>query len=264
MRPVSSEKVLYEVADTGVATITLNEPETRNALSGEVLDGLIDALDRAREQAEVGCVVLASSHETVFSSGANLSGFGADLPLVHRHFGVERFVRVFDLIARLGKPTLCAASGHVLAGALGVALACDLIVAKDTATFGAPEIDVGAFPFMISALVYRNVPRKKANELLLLGERWSAEEALRVGIVNRIVPAGEFDAAVSEWAVKLASKSPAIMRLGKESMRRQMDMGLDDALDYLRSQLTLAMSTEDIVEGVTAFFQKREPRWKGR
>lgn len=259
-----SEKVLYEVADTGVATITLNEPETRNALSGEVLDGLIAALERAREEEQVRCVVLASSHEKVFSSGANLSGFGADLALVHRHFGVERFVSVFDLIGGLGKPTLCAASGHVLAGALGIALACDLIVAKEGVTFGAPEINVGAFPFMISALIYRNVPRKKANELMLLGERWSAEQAREAGIVNKVVPADEFDAAVAEWAEKLASKSPVIMRLGKESMRRQMDMPLDDALDYLRSQLTLAMSTEDIVEGVTAFFGKREPQWKGR
>ena len=259
-----SEKVLYEVADNGVATITLNEPETRNALSGEVLDGLIAALERAREEEGVRCVVLASSHETVFSSGANLSGFGADLALVHRHFGIERFVSVFDLIGGLGKPTLCAASGHVLAGALGIALACDLIVAKEGVTFGAPEINVGAFPFMISALIYRNVPRKKANELMLLGERWSAEQAREAGIVNKIVPADEFEAAVHEWAAKLASKSPVIMRLGKESMHRQMDMPLDDALDYLRSQLTLAMSTEDIVEGVTAFFQKREPRWKGR
>jgi enoyl-CoA hydratase/carnithine racemase len=259
-----SEKVLYEAAATGVATITLNEPSTRNALSGEVLDGLIEGLRRAREQDRVRCVVLASSHETVFSSGANLSGFGADLPLVHRHFGVERFVSVFHLLGELGKPTVCAASGHVLAGALGIALACDLVVAKQGVTFGAPEINVGAFPFMISALVYRNVPRKKASELLLLGERWSAEQAMAAGVVNKVVPAEEFDAAVAEWAEKLASKSPAIMRLGKESMRRQMDMGLDDALDYLRSQLTLAMSTEDIVEGVTAFFQKREPQWKGR
>lgn len=264
MRPVSSEKVLYEVAAGGVATITLNEPETRNALSGEVLDGLIAALDRAREEEHVRCVVLASSHDKVFSSGANLSGFGADLPLVHRHFGVERFVSVFELILGLGKPSLCAASGHVLAGALGIALACDLIVAKDSATFGAPEINIGAFPFMISALVYRNVPRKKANELLLLGERWSAEEAREAGIVNKVVSGERFDEAVEEWASKLASSSPVIMRLGKESMRRQMDMGLDDALDHLRAQLTLAMSTEDVVEGVTAFFQKREPQWKGR
>jgi enoyl-CoA hydratase len=114
------------------------------------------------------------------------------------------------------------------------------------------------------ALIYRNVPRKKANELLLLGERWSAQEALAAGIVNRVVPAEAFDGAVAEWGAKLASKSPAIMRLGKEAMRRQLDMPLDDALDYLRAQLSLALSTEDIVEGVTAFFEKREPRWKGR
>ncbi len=255
--------VLYAQAD-GVATITLNEPSTRNALSPAVLDGLIAAFERARDDDVVRAVVLASSHETVFSSGANLGGFAADAPLVHRHFGSERFVTLFKTIGQLGKPTLVAASGHVLAGALGIALACDLIVAKDTATFGTPEINVGAFPFMIMAFIYRNVPRKRANELLLLGERWSAEQALAAGLVNKVVPAEEFDAAVAEWAAKLASKSPVIMRLGKEAMRRQLDMPLDDALDYLRAQLTLATSTEDIVEGVTAFFQKREPEWKGR
>jgi enoyl-CoA hydratase/carnithine racemase len=260
----TERRVLFDVADTGVATITLNEPSTRNALSSEVLDGLIAAFERARDDDDVRAVVLASSHDTVFSSGANLGGFAGDVPLVHKHFGSERFVSLFRLIGALGKPTLCAASGHVLAGALGIALACDLIVAKDSATFGTPEINVGAFPFMIMAFIYRNVPRKKANELLLLGERWSAEQALAAGIVNKVVPAEEFDAAVNEWAVKLASKSPVIMRLGKEAMRRQMDMGLDDALDYLRAQLTLALSTEDIVEGVTAFFEKREPQWKGR
>ena len=137
-------------------------------------------------------------------------------------------------------------------------------IAKEEATFGTPEINVGAFPFMIMALIYRNVPRKKTNELLLLGDRIDAREAERIGIVNRVVPAAEFDAAVGEWAAKLASKSPLIMRLGKDAMFRQQDMAFADALDYLRSQLSLAMSTEDIVEGVTAFFEKREPNWKGR
>jgi enoyl-CoA hydratase len=260
---VQVDKVVYEVAD-GVATITLNEPATRNALSGEVLDGLISGFERARDDESVRVVVLASSHDTVFSSGANLGGFAADVALVHKHFGSDRFVSLFKLIVGLGKPTLCAARGHVLAGALGIALACDLIVASEDATFGTPEINVGAFPFMIMALIYRNIGRKKANELLLLGERWSAQDALAAGLVNKVVPAGEFDAAVEDWATKLASKSPLIMRLGKEAMRRQLDMPLDDALDYLRAQLTLAISTEDIVEGVTAFFEKREPQWTGR
>jgi enoyl-CoA hydratase len=261
---VATDPVLYALADSGVATITLNDPDTRNALSAELLLGLTEAFERARDDDAVRCVVLGSSHEKVFSSGANLGGFAGDTTLVHKHFGSERFVALFKLIVGLPKPTVCAADGHVLAGALGIALACDLIVASEKATFGTPEINVGTFPFMIMALIYRNVPRKKANELLLLGERWSAQEALAAGIVNKVVPTEDFDAAVSDWAEKLAGKSPVIMRLGKEAMRRQLDMPFDDALDYLRAQLTLALSTEDIVEGVTAFFEKRDPIWKGR
>jgi enoyl-CoA hydratase/carnithine racemase len=259
-----SSAVLYDVADSGVATITLNDPDTRNALSPELLEGLIAAFERARDDGGVGCVVLASSHEKVFSSGANLGGFAGESTLVEKHFASDRFVSLFKLIGALGKPSVCAARGHVLAGALGLALACDLIVASEGATFGTPEIKVGTFPFMIMALIYRNVPRKKANELLLLGERFSAGDALQAGIVNKVVPAEALDAAVSDWATKLASFSPVIMRLGKEAIRRQLDMALDDALDYLRAQLTLALSTEDIVEGVSAFFEKRDPQWKGR
>jgi enoyl-CoA hydratase len=261
---VTGDPVLYEFSESGVATITLNDPDTRNALSAELLLGLIEAFERAREDEHVRCVVLESSHEKVFSSGANLGGFAGDVPLVHKHFGSERFIELFKLIGALGKPTVCAADGHVLAGALGIALACDLIVASEKATFGTPEINVGAFPFMIMALIYRNVPRKKANELLLLGERWDAQQALAAGVVNKVVPVEDLDAAVSDWAEKLAGKSPVIMQLGKEAMRRQLDMPFDDALDYLRAQLTLALSTEDIVEGVTAFFEKRDPQWKGR
>ncbi|MGI8559817.1 MAG: enoyl-CoA hydratase/isomerase family protein [Solirubrobacteraceae bacterium] len=256
--------VLYDKS-AGVATITLNDPDTRNALSQGLLDALLEAFERARAEADVRCVVLASSHERTFSSGANLSGFAApDAGLIDKHFASERFVRLFSLIGALGKPTICAARGHVLAGALGVALACDLVIASESASFGTPEINIGAYPFMIMALIYRNVPRKKANELLLLGERWSAEQAREAFLVNRVVPDAEFDAAVADWATQLASKSPLIMRLGKDAMFRQMDMPLADALAYLQSQLSLALSTEDIVEGVSAFFEKREPEWKGR
>jgi enoyl-CoA hydratase/carnithine racemase len=261
---MASDRVLYEVADTGVATISLNEPDTRNALSDEMLDGLIAAFERARDDEAVRCVVLTSTHEKVFSSGGNLGGFAADVPLVHKHVATMRFPRLFRLIGELGKPTICAANGHVLAGALGLALACDLVVAKEGVTFGTPEINVGVFPFMIMALIYRNVGRKKCSELLLLGERIPAEEAERIGIVNRVASPDAFDLAVREWAETLAAKSPVLMKLGKDAMFRQQDMALEDALEFLHAQLTIAFSTEDIQEGVKAFFEKREPQWTGR
>ncbi|MDQ6818881.1 MAG: enoyl-CoA hydratase-related protein [Actinomycetota bacterium] len=252
------------VSPEGVATIALDQPETRNALSDELLAELTAALEKARDDPAVRCVVLTSTHDRIFSAGANLGGFAAEVPLIHKHFAAERFPAVFRLLGELGKPSICAANGHVLAGALGIALACDLVIAKEDARFGTPEINVGLFPFMIMALIYRNVPRKKVAELMLLGEQISATEAERIGIVNRVVAPEEFDAAVADWAQKLAAKSPALMKLGKDAMFRQQDMALADALDFLRSQLTVAFSTEDIQEGVKAFFEKREPEWKGR
>ena len=255
--------VKYEVAD-GVATVTLDNPEKRNMLSGQMLGELVEAMKRARDDDAARAAVLTGAGEKVFCAGADLGGFAADAPLVAKHFATDLFLEFFRLMPRLGKPSLCAANGHVLAGGMGLALSCDLVIAKEGATFGTPEINVGAFPYMIMAIIYRNVPRKKVNEMMLLGERLSAEQAVEYGLANKVVPTGEFDAAVADWAAKLASKSPVLMRLGHDAMYRQQDMAVDDALDYLRSQLSLTFSTEDIVEGVSAFFEKREPEWKGR
>ncbi len=260
---MGDQELLYDVSE-GVATLTLNRPDQRNALNGPLLQQLVDALGSARDDDGVKAIVLTGAGDKVFCAGADLGGFAADAALVQKHFASDLFLEFFRLMPRLGKPSLCAANGHVLAGGMGLALSCDLLIAKEEASFGTPEINVGAFPYMIMSIIYRNVPRKKVNEMMLLGERISAEEAVGYGLANKVVPAGEFDTAVADWAGKLASKSPVLMRLGHDAMHRQQDMAFDDALEFLRSQLSLTFSTEDIKEGVEAFFEKREPNWKGR
>jgi enoyl-CoA hydratase len=256
--------VLYAVEAPGVATLRLDHPARRNALSAAMLEHLIAAFERARDDPDVRCVVLSSTHPTVFCAGADLGELAAAGPLVGKHAAAGLFVRLFELIGRLGKPTICAVDGAVLGGAVGLVLACDLVLASRAAAFATPEIGVGAFPFMVMALLYRNVPRKKATEMLLLGERLTADEARAAGLVNRVVEPAELAGAVAAWAGRLAAASPVTMRLGKDAMRRQMDMPLSDALDYLRAQLTLAQSTDDLREGISAFFDRREPDWPGR
>lgn len=255
------QTLVYELADDGVLTIALDHPDTRNALSEELTTDLLNAFAAARDDAAVRCVVLSSTHPRTFSAGGSLGAMAAEVPLAHKLEMNKRFPQLFTLIAELGKPVLCAVDGHCLAGAFGLALACDLIIASDRASFGTPEINVGVFPFMIAVLIYRNVPRKKAAELILLGERISAEQAERLSIVNRVVPAEDFGAAVAQWSSALASKSPLLMKMGKDALWRQADMGATDAWDYLAGRLTLAFATNDMREGVAAFFDKREPVW---
>ncbi|MDX6553222.1 MAG: hypothetical protein QOH74_1710 [Gaiellales bacterium] len=261
---MSNGKVLVEVRTDGVRTIYLDDPDKRNALSLELLDDLLDALEDARDDGDTRCVVIASTHEKVFCAGGNLAAFADDAPIIAKHRDNDRFPRLFKLFADLGKPSICAANGHALAGGLGLALACDLVVAREAATFGTPEINVGVFPFMLMALLYRDLLRKQVNELMLLGDSVTAAEARRLGFVNRVVPEGEdFDAAVNAWAVRLATKSPVLMRLGKDAMRRQADMSYGDALDYLQGQLSLVFTTRDAKEGLAAFLEKRDPVWAG-
>jgi enoyl-CoA hydratase/carnithine racemase len=256
--------VRYRVDDEGAAFVTLDSPESRNALGDELLDELLARLVEARNDNGVRVVVLGSSHDRVFSAGGDLKAFASDVPTVQKYAGLDRFPRLYELIGGLGKPVICAAGGDVLAGAFGLALACDLVIAKEGVRFGCPEINVGVFPFMISALIYRNLDRMKANELMMLGEPVGADEAARLGFVNVVVPAEQFEDTVVAWAHKVAAKSPLLMRLGKDAIDATRDMSLSAALSTLRAQLALAFTTEDIQEGVAAFREKRSPEWRLR
>ena len=183
----STDLVTYRVepgqpgADGLVAYLTLNDPERRNALSDPLLDQLTELLRRAASDSEVRVIVLTSSHPRVFSSGGNLDAFADDRATIAKYAGLARFPTLYRTLTGIGKPVVCAANGDVLAGALGIALACDLVIAKESIRLGCPEINVGAFPFMISALIFRATGRLVANELMMTGRLISATEAAAAG-----------------------------------------------------------------------------------
>ena len=195
---MAEDLVLYEVSD-GVATVTLNDAEKRNRLSDEMLGQLVAAIRRARDDADAKAVVLTGAGKA-FCAGADLGGFGSEAATIQKHFGTDRFLEYFRLMPRLGKPTLCAANGHVVAGGMGLALSCDLVIAKEGADFWTPEINIGAFPYMIMALIYRNVPRKKVNEMMLLGDRVSGNDlvASTKTLINNLQP--QIQSTVAELA----------------------------------------------------------------
>jgi enoyl-CoA hydratase len=257
------ENVLVDVAGPR-ATITLNKPEQRNPLGGGMLADLVSAFRWAAGEAEVRVVVLTGAGDKAFCAGADLSSFDVDQSDVERHLARHAFIDLFVLMQELGKPIVGRINGHALAGGLGLATSCDILVAAEHASFGTPEINVGVWPMMIQAVLARNIGRKALLEMVLLGERIDAHEAHRIGLVNRVVPQQELDAAVDEIAGKLEKKSPIIMKLGRDSFYRTQDVEFRGALEYLQAQLALVTLTEDTREGVTAFFQKREPEFKGR
>lgn len=247
-----------------IAYVILDDPDRRNALSDALLDQLMAALSRAAADPAVRVIVLTSSHPRVFSSGGNLDAFADTRPTITKYGGLNRFPDLFRTLGAIDKPVLCAAGGDVLAGALGMALACDLVIAKESARLGCPEINVGAFPFMISALIFRATGRLLANELMMTGRLLTAPEAATAGLVNRVVPDAEFDEAVHTWAAIIAEKSPLLLGLGKKALGATRDLPMDAALDYLQAQLALAFTTEDLAEGVRAFKEKRTPVWRSR
>ena len=250
-------------ASGGVATVTIDRPERRNAINPEVVRGLAAALTRAEADESVRALVLTGSGEKAFCAGGDLGGTTAGSKVAQHHERAE-VGKLFAKMRASRLPIVARVNGHALAGGFGLMLACDLVVAAEEAELGMPEIDVGLWPFMITAIVHRDVPRKLALELMLTGRRVSVPEAARWGFVNRVVPRAALDDAVAELTAALASKSPLIAALGKSSFYRAEDMPFDAQLDYLAGMLTLCLESEDTVEGVTAFLQKRPPEWRGR
>ncbi|GAC1332835.1 MAG: enoyl-CoA hydratase/isomerase family protein [Candidatus Dormibacteria bacterium] len=253
------------VAQTGGrATITLNRPDQRNPLGGGMLRDLLAAFTWARDAADVRVVVLTGAGDKAFCAGADLSSFNPEQNEVERHLGRHLFVELFVLMQELGKPIVGRINGHALAGGMGLASSCDILIAAENATFGTPEINVGVWAMMIQAVLSRNLGRKTLLEMLLLGDRISAERAREIGLVSRVVPAAELDSAVDDVAGRLEKKSPIVMKLGRDSFYRTQDMDFRSALEHLQSQLSIVTLTDDTKEGVTAFFEKREPEFKGR
>ena len=257
------EALLYDVAD-GVATITINRPERRNALSWTVMSELRTAFEAAKSDAAVRVVTLTGAGDKAFCAGADLTGMRADAGWAEVHDGRGELARLFRSMWELGKPIVARVRGYALAGGFGLCLACDFVVASDDAQFGTPEIDVGLWPYMITVPLVRSMPPKVALELMMTGRRVAADEALRIGFVNRVVPVDELDGAVAELTVTLASKSPAIMKLGRDSFYAVWDQSAENALKLLHTMLTITSATDDAAEGIAAFAEKRAPEWQGR
>ena len=248
----------------GVLTVTIDRPEHRNALNADVNRGLLAALQQAAGDDEVRVVVLTGAGEKAFCAGADLGGLAPDAGAVELHRGRALFGDVLRTLRTLPKPVVARVNGAALAGGFGLALGCDLAVAADSASFGTTEVKVGMWPYMISAVLMEHLGPKRTMDLMLSGRRMTAAEALDWGLVNRVVAPGELDTAVAEMCDGLTALSPVVLALGKESYARAAQMTRDDALAYLAGCLDLHLQTEDAVEGITAFLQKRAPQWRGR
>lgn len=252
------------LVDEAVARVTIDRPQRRNALSFTVLRELRAAFALAGQDESVRVVVLTGEGEKAFCAGADLGGIAENAGPAEVHEARGEIAELFRDLWNLGKPVIARVRGYALAGGFGLALACDFVIAAEDATFGTPEIDVGLWPYTITVPLLRSMPPKRALELMSTGRRVDAAEAERIGFVTRVVPVAELDAAVDELAATLAAKSPLILRWGRDSFYRVLDERADDALDYLHAMLSVTSTTEDTAEGVTAFTEKRAPRWKGR
>src|SRR5579871_650880 len=257
--------ILLREDQGGIAILTLNRPQARNSLSEAMLKALGEALSAMAGERRVRAVVLAANGPA-FCAGHDLKELSARRSDADR--GRVYFKRIMHLcstvmqqIVALPQPVI--ASVHATATAAGCQLvaSCDLAVASESAKFATPGVDIGLFCSTPMVALSRNVSRKHAMEMLLTGEMVSAQDAARLGLVNRVVPADRLDSATSEFAKLIAGKPRATVKVGKEAFYRQLEMGLGDAYDYASKVMTENMLAAEAAEGIGAFIEKREPKW---
>ena len=255
------ENLIYAV-DEYVCTITLNRPEKRNALSAQLVNELIYALELAGEDDEVRAIVLTGAGKA-FCSGGDLSqmsggGAGGESQIPWRG-GFAELNLAFTTVC---KPVIAKVRGYAYGGGLGLLCACQFAFAEAEAKVGTPEIHRGLFPMMIMANIFRNVPRRKGLEFILMGERIMAEEAAELGIITRAIPGDELDEYVHNFAQTLVDRPPQIVKLGLEAFYKQADMDFADALPYLNEMLMKCLGTSDAQKGLMAFLSKQKPDWR--
>ncbi|MDE0232525.1 MAG: enoyl-CoA hydratase-related protein [bacterium] len=254
--------VRYEAGE-GRATLTIDQPHRRNPLSVKTLEGLISGTRRALEDPEVRVLVYTGSGDQAFCAGADLDGGMFDDPVgLHRQRGA--LADLFRLMIRGGKPTIARVNGHALGGGFGLMCACDVVICVEEAKLGTPEVRVGVWPMVISAVLVRTIPRRALLEMMMTGRLLSPAEALGLGAVSRVVERDRLDHAVSETVRSLTARSPAALQLGKDTFWMVNDLGIDAALDFLAGGLTATLMSEDAPEGISAFLEKRPAAWSGR
>lgn len=258
-----TESPVVSRLENGVLRLTLNRPAQFNALSEEVLAALQDALDRGAADDNVRCVVLAAAGKA-FCAGHDLKQMQANR---HREYYLELFRqcgRVMQSIVNFPVPVIAKVHGTATAAGCQLVASCDLAVAADTARFAVSGINVGLFCSTPAVALSRNVPVKKAFEMLVTGGFISAGDALRHGLVNQAVPADELDAAVEALVASICAKSAVAVRTGKAMFHRQRNMPLEAAYEYAADVMAGNMMSEDVLEGIDAFVGKRLPQWKHR
>lgn len=253
------EDLHFRVQDS-VAHFIIDREKQRNALNLETISLFLTHLDQAQSDETVRAVLISGAGDKAFCTGADLVSAAEE----RLDEGIRRYARLMKKLAGYPKPVVARVNGDCLAGGMGLMLACDIVISRNDVKFGTPEVNVGLFPMMIGALIYRNVLRKKAMEMVLLGHKLDAGQALDMGLITRVVPPQQLDAEVAQTLAQLVAKSPIGLRLGKEAFYAMADMPFEEALDFLSQKIAAVAATEDAKEGITAFLEKRPPVFKGR